>query len=96
MKKLTFILTLFLWFSGGISSYAQWIKPYPIPSFNVQVNGYANFQELSTNGDSLTDGKRKMHVTTVCHRSELIRCDITVYVYSLDQHDILGPFYPEC
>lgn len=77
-----------------ITSYAETETIYPIPSFNVIVNGNANFQEASLKGGSVIDGRKKVQVYNSFSKSGDTPSTITVYVYSLDGQDILGPYYP--
>jgi hypothetical protein len=66
----------------------------PIPSFNVPVYHYANFQEkgLGTGQAKQTRGKRVMVIRKICAGTLLLGCNATVWVYSLDGRDILGPY----
>ena len=84
MKKL--ICTgIFILLSGSF----QWVSGQnPIPSFNVPVYHLANFQESQP-----PKGKRDMNV--IIHGVEVPysdTCKATVWVYSLDRNDILGPY----
>jgi len=82
------IISLFI---GVNSVYAQ----YPIPSYNIQVNTYATFKEKcsSTHNNPQTRTKRKLNVKIQCRALLLSNCSATVWVYSLDSLDILGPFH---
>lgn len=85
MKK-TFFLIVFLCGIGVLMVSAQ----NPIPSYNVPVYHVANFQEQQ-NKDNLqliSRGKREVVVQGHGTPSSLA----TVYVYSLDYLDLLGPF----
>ena len=91
MKKILLLIVILL-IAGTIPLSAQNIKPHPIPSFNVQVIGLAVFQENNqVSQKEPSKGRRILHtvVTISKGRSSHIA---TVYFYSLDQQDILGPF----
>ena len=93
MKKFMFVLFLCVAFvSPYNSSFAQSSKPYPIPSYNILVNGIANFQESMLTCIDMVRGKSTANVRTICNKS-LISSNITVYVYSLDGLDCYGPFF---
>jgi hypothetical protein len=91
MKKIIFLIFFII---GGMmftNIYAQ----YPIPSFKTPVNGKANFQERSLSmldNDSLIYGKRQIIITVTCVGKAIGECSATVWVYSLDGRDILGPY----
>lgn len=65
----------------------------PIPSYNVLVHQYANFQEQgkSFGSQRLTRGKRKMVIHSTCGGTKT-GCTCNVWVYSLDGLTTLGPF----
>ena len=91
MKRILLMIVVLL-IAGPFFVNAQDIKPYPIPSFNVQVIGLAVFEEnIQLSQKELSKGKRRMHVvvTAMTKKSPHVA---TVYIYSLDQQDILGPF----
>jgi hypothetical protein len=91
MKKfIAFLMILTLW--AGITLQAS----RPIPSFKANVEYRANFQEMnqsnkSNNGpNSGEKGKRYMIVVT--NVAGPVSPPISVWVYSLDGLDILGPY----
>ena len=91
MKKIVFLLLFFTFGLMLAKSYAQ----YPIPSFRVPVDSRANFQEKNNiifDKDSLVYGKRRICSSVVCEGSTKGECSATVWVFSLDGKDILGPF----
>ena len=85
MRKI-FYLTIVIFWLGIISISAQ----NPIPSYNVPVYNHANFQEQnkSFNANLLNRGKRAVNVKVVGGISSMA----TIYIYSLDYQNILGPF----
>ena len=96
MKKIILISILFVAILGCIYTYAQVIPIYPIPSFNIDVNGYANFRE-NRQSESLmqTEGKRVIDVEVKTPSGDE-NCQATVWVYSLDYTIVLGPFTVNC
>lgn len=81
---------------GLAKGYAQNLPTYPIPSFNVTVDSLANFKETNRNlSPDFTDGKKEINVQ-IQGRAETGSCEATVWVYSLDQSTILGPFALSC
>ena len=87
MKKKFLILILSVLVCGS-SLLAQ----YPIPSFNVPVHFKADFQEqLQRSPDQVLE-KRTVHIRVSCIGGSITNCSANVWVYSLDGHDILGPF----
>ena len=96
MKK-SLIISMLLAFAC-LTLHAQFAKPFPIPSYNVPVDSaYARFQE---NGQAInTDAsleKRDVHVIIINRNPELPACQATVWIYSLDGQDILGPYTVIC
>jgi len=91
MKKLTWLIILVLIHCTSISK-AQRNSIYPIPSYNILVEGTAVFQE-NTNMNTAPMAKRNIQVK-VTHKSQFdsATCSITVYLYSLDLQNHLGPF----
>lgn len=99
-SKLLAVVLLFL-FCGSKQAFSQ----YPIPSYNVNVTSWANFQEhplssgVSTRNSNNAGGvgspmaKRNMNVqVNCCGFASTDSCKATVRVYSLDGEKILGPF----
>ncbi len=96
MKKSLFLLLLYAVVVSSCNSlFAQKSKPYPIPSYNVLVNGIANFQESMLTNGGLLRGKATANIRTICNKTFNLS-NITVYVYSLDGLDCLGPFAMSC
>ncbi len=88
MKKI-FLSGIFLLALGYCSCFAQ-IPVYPIPSRDVNINGYADFREDYRGKQPLiTLEKRGVYVTvnTITPGSQA-----TVWVYSLDRQTVYGPF----
>jgi len=101
MKKKLFLVALLLLLFGLQKAFCQ----YPIPSYNVNVTSWANFQESQLSSEltipnSNNSGyvvspmaKRDMNVqVNCCGFSSGDSCQATVWVYSLDGQTILGPF----
>jgi len=90
MKKIGLIIT-FVFLGWIVQLCAQIPPPYPIPSYNVPVNGTATFQETITDPNSppAARGERVLIVRVKGSSSSLA----TIWVYSLDGQDRLGPFY---
>ena len=85
MKKV-FLMTLVLMLGGIFQLSAQ----NPIPSYNTPVNHVANFQELVNSPDlkSTSKGQRVLQVKVKGSSA----AKATIWVYSHDNQDILGPF----
>jgi len=101
MKKELILAVLLLLLFGLQKAFCQ----YPIPSYNVNVTSWANFQEhplssgVSTRNSNNAGGvgspmaKRNMNVqVNCCGFASTDSCKATVWVYSLDGETILGPF----
>ena len=96
MKRTCFVIMFFLliFVQAGFS---QTIKPYPIPSYDIQVNGMAVFQEPAVSEDDSPLGRRKIHVQVICQKNlDTLSNMATVWIYSIDGLDILGPYYVTC
>jgi hypothetical protein len=67
----------------------------PIPSYNVPVYHKVNFQEKRAQSPqpNQSRGKRVLAVHKSCTSCLLAGCTATIWVYSLDGRDIMGPFY---
>ena len=97
MKKVILISALFIAIFGCIQTYAQGIPIYPIPSFDINVNGYADFRENRQSESLLqTEGKRviNVEVNTPFGRGDE-NCQARIWVYSLDNTTVLGPYMVE-
>jgi len=92
MKKFIFIFVLGVFFASTATVYSQTLKPYPIPSYNVIVNGLASFQEFQNGGTIPMDKKKTIRVATTCHLPAST-FDMIIYAYSLDRQDRMGPYY---
>jgi hypothetical protein len=78
------------YFTSFMGIYAQGIDNYPIPSFDVTVEDYACFREdFSTQSLDQVLEKRQVNVRV---KSCSPGRSCTVWVFSLDRVDILGPF----
>ncbi len=76
-------------------SYSQTIPTYPIPSYNVHVNGYANFRDNYVIKSNPSKAKQELDVQART-TSGSQNCQATVWVYSLDQTTVLGPYTITC
>lgn len=85
-----FIFFLFIM----ICSVTRVIAQYPIPSYNVDVTQKASFQEQSHMGliNPLTLGKREINVMVTNSYPGHNNCQATVWFYSLDSLELLGPY----
>ena len=88
MKKVTLTVCLLILFS--VSAYLQNVPTYPIPSYNVNVNGTANFIPFGSNLSTLGNTKEKRSQNVAVRGS--YGSYATVWVYSLDGLDVLGPY----
>jgi hypothetical protein len=95
MKK-TFLFTIMLVSLGFIHSYSQGIPVYPIPSYNVSVNGYANFMENTQSQIIVYPAEKREVDVEVKTPSGSSDCQATAWVYSLDNTTVLGPFAVDC
>jgi hypothetical protein len=94
MKKILSITIILLAGFGLIKSYPQPIPVYPIPSYDVTVNGYANFrQDYSSMNTDQREAKREVNVQI---KSGTHSCQATVWVYTLDRTTVLGPYTVYC
>lgn len=95
MKNTLGFLILFLFMViSGLNG--QTVPNYPIPSYNVTVNGYANFANLHSSTGDNTKGKRQVNIHLKAGPMSDTNCVATVWVYRLDQSAVLGPFTVNC
>jgi hypothetical protein len=96
MKKIFYVSVLLITVFGFLQGFSQSIPTYPIPSYNIRVIDNANFQENYR--DCNSDKKREKREVNVHIRSAISdpNCQATVWVYSLDQTTVLGPFTVDC
>ena len=91
------ILMLWLLIAAG-SLFAQQLNPYPIPSYDVPVDSasacFTESARAMRSGESLE--KRQVHVTIINNGAENPPCEATVWIYSLDGLDVLGPYIVPC
>lgn len=94
--KRSFSFAIFLVFLlSCYNSYAQNIPVYPIPSYDVTVTGYANFKDNLHVQKNPVKARRDIHVQ-VRSGTESLNCQATVWIYSLDQTTVLGPYTVTC
>lgn len=84
-RKIVFCFTFFMLFS--LVTYAQ----YPIPSYKVEVNGRALFEEMTTH-----KGKKDGNVKIQCNTVAEAGCPVRVYFFTLDRTTVLGPYCVSC
>lgn len=94
MKKILVLTIISLMVMFCQFSSAQVIPTYPIPSYGVHVTGYANFREGYHNTSKST--REKMTANVVVTSVGTKSCTATVWVYSLDQTTVLGPYTVTC
>ena len=95
MKTLFTMVVLMACFLTCYDSHAQGIQTYPIPSYNIQVTGYANFRDNYLTKSNPTKAKQELHVL-VRSANGSQTCQTTVWIYSLDQTTVLGPYSVTC
>ena len=96
MKKIVLITLILFAMIGCGQLFSQIIPTYPIPSFNIYVNGTANFrQDYHQRVTNPTKEKREVHVV-VGSQASCNNCTATVWVYRLDHSTILGPYTVTC
>lgn len=80
------------------SAKSQNLPTYPIPSYNIPIDGAANFRNTLTIKDTCKNNKEKRDAY-IHLKSALIGnpdCRATVWLYTLDQSTILGPYGVAC
>ena len=92
MKKI-FVATIICVLFCLHGTFAQTIRPWPIPSFNIPVFGRALFQENVHPSKDNTEGRRKLHIEVSSQKTpDTLTNPVTVWIYSLDHTTILGPY----
>lgn len=93
-KSIGFLLLLML--MGVAKCVSQNLPTYPIPSFNITVDSLANFREtVHSSSPEIIDGKKEINVQ-IKSKVETGSCEATIWVYSIDQTTVLGPFDLTC
>jgi hypothetical protein len=97
MKKITGI-ALFIFMLSCNDAKSQGIPLYPIPSYNIEVNGYANFTQNTLNPAQLrVQAMEKVEMNVIIKSSSgSPDCQATVWIYSLDNNTVRGPFTVSC
>ncbi|MFH1160083.1 MAG: hypothetical protein V1733_03950 [bacterium] len=92
MKTISLLLIL-----GFVAAGQAGKAQKPIPSWNAPVYYEENFQESGTKpqGSKSAKGKRTMNIKAKGTDGQT-PCQATVWVYSLDERDILGPYTVDC
>jgi len=93
-RSFSFAIFLIILLSG-FNSFTQNIPVYPIPSYNVAVNGYANFKNNLQSQRNPVRAKQELNIQ-IRSSSGTHNCTATVWVYSLDQTTVLGPYTVTC
>jgi hypothetical protein len=95
MRKSIFIAILLV-VCGIIHGYGQGIAVYPTPSYNILVDGYANFRQSTLSQPLFQPAEKRVLDVEVKTPSTTSECQATVWVYSLDNLTVLGPFTVNC
>ncbi len=96
MKTKFLTVTLLCVILCAIQSTAQSIPTYPIPSYNVEFSGYADFRE-AYHEQNAPSGLEKREVNVEIKSSGASTpCSVRVWVYRLDQSITLGPYTAYC
>jgi hypothetical protein len=91
MKTILFIF-MFGFLTGFSPVRENSITLYPIPSSNVEVDGFANFRETTTpNSMAIPEGKRYINVIVTSSYPHG-NAQATVWFYSLDSLEMIGPY----
>jgi hypothetical protein len=91
MKKLLLVSLLVICAASFLPVHGQ----HPIPSYATSVNGRALFVSDS----SFMDGKTTIKIKRICSMSGGVPESpdpVAVWVFTIDQTTILGPFYLGC
>jgi hypothetical protein len=105
--KLPHVIFLILISLGcSFHGHSQSFPRYPIPSYNVPVDGFANFSNQSSVSQKSSLNEKRSITSPENKRDIIIRissattpgqsCKATVWVYSLDLTTVLGPYYLSC
>jgi hypothetical protein len=91
MKKITGF-ALFIFILSCADAKSQGVQVYPIPSYNIEVNGYANFSQLTLNPVQLRFQPMEKIEMNVIIKSSSGSNDgqATVWVYCLDKILVLS------
>ena len=96
MTMIAIILLMLLSF-GFSNIYSQDFPVYPIPSYNITVDGYADFMnQISTPQQNNDKGIRRVIIHLKSAFEPSLPCQATVWVYSLDLTTVLGPYSLVC
>jgi hypothetical protein len=96
MTMIAIVILMLLSF-GCTNIYSQNFPIYPIPSYNITVDGYADFMNnISTSQKNGTKEVRRVIIHLKSANGPSIFCQATVWVYSLDLTTILGPYSVSC
>jgi hypothetical protein len=89
-------LLIFWTVSASTGIVGQNIPNYPIPSYHISDNGYANFNNLHSNKGGRTMGEKQVNIHLKSGSAGNTNCEATVWVYNLDQNTVLGPYTVNC
>ena len=91
------VLMLLFSLSSFITVKAQNFPIYPIPSYNVTVNGGAGFMnQFCPSQINNKKEKRDIHIHLVSSLGPGMPCRVSIWVYTLDMTTILGPYGASC
>ena len=85
--KFMFLLLFFL-LAASFTGVCQ----YSIPAYNVLISNKATFNEPKHVGVNIVLERRAVIIHVSCGTLSLGKCEATVWVYSLDGKDVLGPY----
>ncbi|MEI6899721.1 MAG: hypothetical protein WCL00_07585 [Bacteroidota bacterium] len=89
-------LFIFCVFATSFGIVGQNIPNYPFPSNNVSVNGYANFANLNSVKECNPKRERQVNIHLKSGSVGNPNCEATIWVYSLDQTTVFGPYTLNC
>jgi hypothetical protein len=95
MKKIVFV-TILLITCCITRGYDQGIPVYPIPSYDISVDGFANFRQNTLSQTLMQPAEKRILDVEVKTQSASSDCQATAWVYSLDNTTVLGPFTVNC
>ena len=100
------IFLILISFGCSFQAYSQNCPRYPIPSYNVPVDGVADFSNQSSVSQKSSSLEKRSLSSPENKRDIIIRissattpgqsCQARVWVYSLDLTTVLGPYYLSC
>ena len=93
MKKILCFAIMLVTIFICTRAYSQGVPVYPIPFYNVEVNGYATFREAVESINRVSPaGKMDFNVMITLSQPGHEKVQATVWFYSLDSTETMGPF----